>query len=111
VKNYRLSIASAIATMRRMKTAKPIVLELPEGNIIPLRDARGAKVVCLEGSLWITLDQHRNDIVLQRGQSYEVPKNGITLVQAMGAARLSIEALGVTPQLAFTAPDLVRMAA
>jgi quercetin dioxygenase-like cupin family protein len=90
---------------------KQIVFELQDGDLLPLRNARGARITCLEGTLWITLEHQRNDIVLNPGQSYSVPKNGTTLVQGMGASRIGVEALGAAPQLAFPAsPDLARAA-
>jgi len=37
-----------------------------------LRDACGSRLACLRGTLWITLDGERRDIVLRSGERFVV---------------------------------------
>jgi ferric-dicitrate binding protein FerR (iron transport regulator) len=83
--------------------SKPkFVVELEQGDLLPLDRAKGVRVSCVEGSLWLTEERAAADIVLQPGQSYEVEAAGRTLVQAMSRSRVAVEALGGRPALAFS---------
>ena len=84
--------------------SKPkFVVELDQGDLLPLDSAKGVRISCVEGSLWLTEERGAADVVLQPGQSYEVEATGRTLVQAMSRSRVAVEALGERPQLAFSA--------
>jgi ferric-dicitrate binding protein FerR (iron transport regulator) len=84
--------------------SKPkFVVELQQGDLLPLDRAKGVRVSCLEGSLWLTEERAAADVVLQPGQSYEVEATGRTLVQAISRSRVAVEALGGRPELAFSA--------
>src|SRR3954471_2475713 len=78
------------------------VVELEQGNLLPLDGAKGVRISCVEGSLWLTEERGAADVVLQPGQSYEVEATGRTLVQAMSRSRVAVQALGTRAQLAFT---------
>jgi hypothetical protein len=75
-----------------MKETRQIVFELQRGDILPLIDAQGARVACFEGSLWITQQNDQNDIVVQPGQSYDLVRNGRTVMQAMETSRIAVTA-------------------
>ena len=77
------------------------VVELEQGDLLPLDRAKGVRVSCVEGSLWLTEERGAADVVLQPGQSYEVEATGRTLVQAMSRSRVAVQALGTRAQLAF----------
>ena len=79
------------------------VVEMERGGLLPLEQARDVRIVCLEGTLWLTEEDRPTDVVLEAGASYTVDaRGGRTLVQAMSpAARLAVEAVGARPQLAF----------
>jgi hypothetical protein len=77
------------------------VVELEQGDLLPLDGAKGVRVSCIEGSLWLTEERGAGDVVLQPGQSYEVAASGRTLVQAMSRSRVAVQALGARAQLAF----------
>ena len=84
--------------------SKPkFVVELEQGDLLPLDSAKGVRISCVEGSLWLTEERGAADVVLQPGQSYEVEATGRTLVQAMSRSRVAVQALGERPQLAFSA--------
>ena len=53
-------------------------------------DAAGSTATIDEGCVWITMDGDTRDIVLGKGQSFTVAKNGKTLVHAEAPTRLHI---------------------
>ncbi len=57
-------------------------LALAAGETTPLRDARGVRIECLRGSLWITQHGDRRDIMLSRGGSFMLDRDGVALVHA-----------------------------
>ncbi len=57
-------------------------LALSAGETTPLRDARGVRIECLRGSLWITQHGDRRDIMLSRGSSFTLDRDGVALVHA-----------------------------
>ena len=69
---------------------KRLVIELEPHSVLTLSDSKGAGVQCLEGSVWITEEDDRNDVVLESGESHEIARKGRALVQAMGAARIAV---------------------
>lgn len=71
---------------------KRAVIELEPHAVMPLHDASGAKIACLEGVLWITQEADRNDIVLEAGQTLTIENEGEALVQALQGSRLAVEA-------------------
>jgi hypothetical protein len=75
---------------------------MDRGGLLPLEQARDARIVCLEGTLWVTEERNATDVVLEAGQSHAVVAgSGRTLVQAIARSRLAVEAVGTRPELAF----------
>lgn len=68
-----------------------LVLEMAQGTVVPVRDAAGARIACLEGNIWITQENDTTDFVLKAGESLALTRNGSTLVQAMRGSRVSIQ--------------------
>jgi hypothetical protein len=77
------------------------VVELQQGEILPLERARGVRITAVEGTLWVTEEHDPMDVVLEAGESHAVETAGRTLVQAMDRSRLSLESPGAQPHLAF----------
>ena len=59
--------------------------------MLALRDARAARIRCLEGTLWITEEGDVKDTILGRGESYVVRTPGLAVITSLGASRLSID--------------------
>jgi quercetin dioxygenase-like cupin family protein len=72
--------------------SKKIVVELERGALLPLHDGAGATLACLEGDLWITQERDGQDVLLRAGESLRLARNGRTVVQALRAARVAVEA-------------------
>jgi quercetin dioxygenase-like cupin family protein len=72
--------------------SKRIVVELERGALLPVHDGAGATVVCLQGEVWITQEHEGTDVVLEAGESFRLTLNGRTMVQALSASRVAVEA-------------------
>ena len=59
-------------------------LRLDPGQLLKLHDAAGSTVCAVEGSVWITEENHPHDIVLQPRGCYRLGRPGLALVQTLG---------------------------
>ena len=64
-------------------------LRLARGQTLKLRDSMGATLCAREGTVWITEENSRKDVVLEPGHCYRLGKPGMTLVQAFADASVS----------------------
>jgi hypothetical protein len=76
---------------------KRVVIELENRGIVPVEDAAGTRIDCLRGRIWITEHRSTGDIVLEAGQSYEVSRDGVAVVQALREARITLCAPAMSP--------------
>ncbi len=58
------------------------VVSLSHREAISLPDIRGATLRITQGTLWLTQEQQRGDIVLRPGDNWVVEHNGNTVVEA-----------------------------
>ena len=65
-------------------------LRLARGQTLKLRDGAGSTVCASEGTVWITEENSRKDVVLQPGQCYRLERAGMTIVQAFADASLLV---------------------
>jgi hypothetical protein len=72
----------------RLRTA-PICL--PQGQAALLDDARGARVHCRAGSVWVTQEGDRRDIVLEPGESTVIERDGMAVVSALRDASIDVQ--------------------
>ena len=63
---------------------------LERDQLIAVRDARGVRVSCLDGALWITQETMAADVVLEAGQSLVIDTPGLTLVMALRPSTLRL---------------------
>ena len=68
----------------------PSILNLPREGLIALRDAKGARVQCLSGALWITEEGQADDVVLREGRCLVVGHAGLTLILALRESELRV---------------------
>ena len=71
-----------------------MIIHLEADHILPLREAKGGRITCVSGALWITQDGDPNDVVLEPGASHEVTRRGTVLLQAMRPSRFAVEEPG-----------------
>jgi hypothetical protein len=57
-------------------------VQLSRGQTLKLRDAIGSTLCALQGTVWITQEDSRKDVVLENGACFRINKPGLTLVQA-----------------------------
>lgn len=66
----------------RLSTNQPLRLE----------DAGGRVVEGVSGMTWITAYGQHTDFMLREGQTFVVPNDGLTLVEAIGCSRVRVAA-------------------
>jgi Protein of unknown function (DUF2917) len=69
----------------------PGLITLSARGIHRIEDGAGLLIECLSGALWITQAGDHRDITLERGQSFELDRNGMAVVYGLGAARFRLE--------------------
>lgn len=60
---------------------------LGKGLIRHVRAEAGRRVECLSGSIWITQDGDRRDIVLAAGEAFDFDRRGDALLSAFADSR------------------------
>lgn len=64
------------------------LMALDDGDLVELPDARGTTLRVGRGTLWLTQEDDRRDIVLASGEAWTIERRGLTLAQAQGATSL-----------------------
>lgn len=80
---------------------------LAHNQPLSLRDACGLRVVCMAGTIWLTVDGEAGDIFLRPGQSHRIASDGLALVESIGSGRIRLER---PPRLAGLHRRLARLA-
>jgi hypothetical protein len=70
------------------------VRRLPRGAVLRVPEGLGRAVVCLEGCLWITVDDDPRDVVLDPGERHVFDRGGRVLVSALEPSALLLLDLG-----------------
>jgi hypothetical protein len=65
-------------------------LQLARGQTLRLRDGVGSTICARAGTVWITEENSRKDVVLEPGTCFRIGKPGLTLVQAFADASVSL---------------------
>jgi len=60
---------------------------LAENTPIRLRSAKGVRVICTAGRLWLTVEGEAGDILLAPGDSHLIRGRGLALLEAIGSGR------------------------
>ncbi|MDE2208421.1 MAG: DUF2917 domain-containing protein [Betaproteobacteria bacterium] len=76
--------------MARFETGTVVCLASREA--VTLADIRGATLRVTRGTLWLTQQRDRRDIVLQVGDRWAVEHDGDTVVEALGDTCFSMVA-------------------
>jgi hypothetical protein len=67
-------------------------LGMARGSHTRIEDGRGILVYVWDGELWITQDGDRRDYFVRRGESFEVKRDGTTLLYAMQRTQATLTA-------------------
>lgn len=73
-------------------------VELDARRFLTLDDARGTRVVCVEGELWITQDGDTADYFVYAGQSFTINVRGKVVIQAQRPTRIELREASVAPR-------------
>ena len=65
-------------------------LRLARGQTLKMQDAVGSMICAREGTVWITEENSRKDVVLTPGACFRVGRPGLTIVQAFADASVSL---------------------
>ena len=65
-------------------------LWLSRGQTLKLQDAVGSTICAREGTVWMTEENSRKDVVLEPGACFRVDRPGLTIVQAFADASVSL---------------------
>jgi len=65
-------------------------LRLARGQTLKVRDGAGSTVCASEGTIWITEENSRKDVVLEAGQCYRLERSGMAVVQAFADASVAL---------------------
>lgn len=74
-----------------LKVKAPL-LSLATGEVVTLDDAKGARILAREGTVWITEEGSGEDHIVGPGTALVVGRPGRIVVQALQPARISIRA-------------------
>ena len=65
-------------------------LRLARGQTLKLTDTAGGTICAREGTVWITEENSRKDVVLEPGFCFRIDRPGLTIVQAFADASVSL---------------------
>jgi hypothetical protein len=65
-------------------------LRLARGQTLKMKDAAGSTICAREGTVWITEENSRKDVVLEPGHCYRLGGAGLAIVQAFADASVSL---------------------
>jgi len=65
-------------------------LRIGRGQTLKMLDAVGSTICAREGTVWITAENSRKDVVLSPGACFRVGNPGLTIVQAFADASVSL---------------------
>ena len=77
-------------------------LNLRRQALFSVPDAANVRIACVEGAVWITLDNDPRDIVLESCGVFTTTEHRRALVYAMEASRITVAATVAAPANAFT---------
>ena len=66
-------------------------LALDEGQVLSLDDVVGTRISARAGTVWITYEDSRKDVILRDGESVVVTCDGRTVVQALQPAFVTLQ--------------------
>src|SRR5438552_2643960 len=86
----RSTVAAMQWRLLMLPGSERAVIELEYRGVLPMHIAVGARIDCLGGRIWITEEGGTDDIVLEAGESFDVARAGVAVVQALSTARFAL---------------------
>lgn len=76
---------------KKITECKDIEVSLAGKDLFKLEgDQRSVRILCTEGTLWITLSGDPHDHILEAGQMYTVSRRGNVILSGLPAARARV---------------------
>jgi len=66
------------------------VWELAKGELVRLDGARGTTLRVTRGAVWLTQERDVRDVILGAGDVFTIDREGVTVVEAQGAATVCV---------------------
>lgn len=63
---------------------------LSDSRPVSLRQARGLRVTCTAGIVWITVTGESGDIFLTPGQCHQISRNGLVIIESIGSGKIRL---------------------
>jgi len=76
-------------------SSKQLDFALSEDYPLRFSKARGRRIECVSGIVWITVYNELADFMLKPGEVFIVPNNGLTLIEAIGYCHVRIDLPGL----------------
>jgi len=76
-------IAVVSSLMARLMAGFRTSAVLGPGQVATLRHGKGRQVLCTSGRLWVTLEHHSGDYILEPAQSLEINENGRVVIGSL----------------------------
>jgi hypothetical protein len=73
-------------------------VSMAQSSLARIEYGRGAWVHVWNGSLWITQEGDRRDYLVEAGDSFEIARNGVTLIHALRRSIVTLDAPGASRQ-------------
>jgi hypothetical protein len=70
------------------------LLALPKGSLHRIADGRGLQITVTKGVVWVTQANDARDILLSRGQSFVIDRQGLTVALALKDAAVIVGPAG-----------------
>lgn len=67
-----------------------LLIGLPKRRLLSIAGRRGTRIESRQGSLWITQDGDRRDVVLGAGEVHVVERDAPVIIQALSSALLAV---------------------
>jgi hypothetical protein len=78
--------------MKHLLDIRP--LELPARAVHRINDGKGLQITALSGVVWLTQANDNRDVILARGQSFIIDRDGLTVVFALRDASILVGPAG-----------------
>jgi hypothetical protein len=78
--------------MNRQPSWTRTTVRLARNGLLGIDDGRGLRVRVAAGAVWLTQHGDARDVVLREGESFVIDRSGRTVVQALDAAELRLDA-------------------
>jgi hypothetical protein len=78
--------------MSRLPRWTRTTVNLPREGLLGIEDGRGMRLQVAAGKVWLTQHGDERDVVLGPGECFVIDRAGRTLVQALDAAELRLDA-------------------